>query len=62
MNPVMAVLIRGLSGLAATVVVAAVLVTAGGATSPSNQATVPTLYFMYAMNCTFTIQNDAGQT
>jgi hypothetical protein len=23
---------------------------------------VPTLYFVYAMNCTFTIQNDAGQT
>ncbi len=53
---------RRVSALVAVLVTAAVLVSAGSASSPSSQATLPTLYFMYAMNCTFTIQNDAGQT
>ena len=60
MNVVMAVLIRGLWTFAAVVLTAAVLVIGGGAALTTNQPTVPTLYFMYAMNCTFTIQNDAG--
>ena len=46
----------------AVVLTAAVLVIGGGAALTTNQPTVPTLYFMYAMNCTFTIQNDAGAT
>ena len=62
MGLVMAVLIRGLWTFAAVVLTAAVLVIGGGAALTTNQPTVPTLYFMYAMNCTFTIQNDAGAT
>ena len=62
MNVVMAVLIRGLWTFGAVVLTAAVLVIGGGAALTTNQPTVPTLYFMYAMNCTFTIQNDAGAT
>ena len=58
----MAVLIRGLWTFGAVVLTAAVLVIGGGAALTTNQPTVPTLYFMYAMNCTFTIQNDAGAT
>lgn len=41
-------------------VAAAVLVSFGGAGSAATGA--PTLYILYTMNCTFTIQNDAGQT
>ena len=42
---------------------ATVVVSAGSANSPgTTQQTSPTIYFVYAMNCTFTIQNDAGQT
>jgi hypothetical protein len=42
------------------VAAAAVLVSAGSASSPSTTAARPTLYFNYAMNCTFTINDDAG--
>jgi hypothetical protein len=47
---------------AAVFAVAAVLVSAGSASSPSGNTAKPTLYFMYAMNCTFTILDDTGKT
>ncbi|HEX4520188.1 MAG TPA: hypothetical protein VH063_11470 [Gaiellaceae bacterium] len=52
--------------LGAVLVLACALVSGGGAASASSpgtsQQTAPTIYFVYALNCTFTIQNDAGQT
>jgi hypothetical protein len=45
---------------AAVLAAAMVLVSAGSAGSPSGTAPKPTLYFSYAMNCTFTILDDAG--
>jgi hypothetical protein len=49
---------RFFSALIAVVAAASVLVPTG---STSAQASgQPTLYFVYAMNCTFTIENDAG--
>jgi hypothetical protein len=56
----MAVGLRRVSALLGVLAAAAVLVSAGSAGSRAN-APSPSLYFMYAMNCTFTIQNDAGQ-
>ncbi len=47
--------------LAAVFAVAAVLAFVGSAGSPSADTAKPTLYFMYAMNCTFTVLNDSGQ-
>jgi hypothetical protein len=37
---------------------------AGGGSSPgtSTSSRIPTLYVLYAMNCTFTFANDSGQT
>ena len=45
-------------------VVGSVLVAAGIASSPSSSGTAPkpTLYFLYSMNCTFTVQDDSGNT
>jgi hypothetical protein len=50
--------------LIAALVAAATFAAAGVASSPgtSTTARIPTLYVMYAMNCTFTFQNDQGQT
>ncbi len=58
MNVRMAVGVRRFSTLAAVLGLAVVLVAAGSGRRNSVQ---PTLYFEYAMNCTFTIVNDAGQ-
>jgi len=41
---------------------AAVLVSTGSAGLRAGGAANPTLYFMYAMNCTFTIVDDSGKT
>ena len=55
--------IRRFWAFGAVLLLAAALVSTGSATSPgTTQQTSPTIYFVYAMNCTFTIQNDAGQT
>jgi hypothetical protein len=48
---------RHLAALVA-LVAAAALAPAAGSVTPPNLAG---LYFVYAMNCTFTVQNDAGQ-
>jgi hypothetical protein len=54
---------RRIWSLGAVLVLAAALGLSGAATSHGTvQPTSPTIYFVYAMNCTFTIQNDAGQT
>jgi hypothetical protein len=42
--------------------VAVVLVSTGTAGSRTAGSAAPTLYFMYAMNCTFAIVDDAGKT
>lgn len=63
-------MVRGMAGstrrmwvVGAVLLLAATIVATGDASSPgTSQATTPTIYFVYAMNCTFTIQNDAGQT
>jgi hypothetical protein len=56
----MAAPLRRSAGLiAVAALVAAVLVSSGSAGLRS-RAAAPTLYFMYAMNCTFTITDDAG--
>jgi hypothetical protein len=44
----------------AALAIAAVLLPAGS--SARSATPYPGLYFVYAMNCTFTVQNDAGQT
>jgi hypothetical protein len=49
---------RHVASFAAAFAVAAVMV-AGGA--PATNAQLPTIYVMYAMNCTFQIVNDQGQ-
>jgi hypothetical protein len=48
---------RSAVGLVAVLAAASVMV-AGG--SPANNSTAPTIYVMYAMNCTFQIVNDQG--
>jgi hypothetical protein len=54
---------RHFAALAAVVTaLAAVLVSAGSAGLRTASAASPTLYFMYAMNCTFSIVDDAGKT
>jgi hypothetical protein len=40
---------------------AAAFAAIGSATGPTSSARIPTLYVMYAMNCTFSFENDAGQ-
>lgn len=48
-----------------TAVVAALgvlLVSAGSAGLRTSPAAAPTIYFLYSMNCTFTIQDDSGKT
>ena len=47
--------------IALTAGVAAILVSTGGASLRAGHAAAPTLYFMYSMNCTFTIVDDAGK-
>jgi hypothetical protein len=42
--------------------VAALLVSAGSAGLRTTSAAAPSLYVMYAMNCTFTIVDDSGKT
>src|SRR6516225_3597408 len=49
---------RHVASFAAALALTAVLA-AGG--SPANNAQLPTIYVMYAMNCTFQITNDQGQ-
>ena len=49
---------RRFSALSAAVLLAAVLV--GSGSGAANDAGLPTLYVAYAMNCTFSITNDAG--
>jgi hypothetical protein len=59
----MAARARRSSTLTAALVLAAVLAPAVGANSRENPAPVfPTLYVQYALNCTFTIVDDAGNT
>jgi hypothetical protein len=61
MNAPMAAPLRRSAGLiAVAALVAAVLVSSGSAGLRSHAA-APTLYFMYAMNCTFTIVDDSGK-
>jgi hypothetical protein len=48
---------RSISSLIATVLVAAVIAPAGTPVAPPDLAG---LYFVYTMNCTFTVQNDSG--
>jgi hypothetical protein len=52
-----------LSVVVAVLVLAAALVGSGSASAsgPTSSARIPTLYVMYAMNCTFQFENDAGQ-
>lgn len=50
--------IRRVAGLAAALALASVVV-AGG--TPANNPQLPTIYVMYAMNCTFQLVNDQGQ-
>jgi hypothetical protein len=50
--------LRHVASLAAAVVLATVMVASG---APANNAQLPTIYVMYAMNCTFQIVNDQGQ-
>ena len=38
-----------------------ILVGIGSASAPTSTARIPTLYVMYAMNCTFQFENDSGQ-
>ena len=42
-------------------VAALALVGLGSASGPTSSARIPTLYVMYAMNCTFSFVNDSGQ-
>src|SRR6516225_913682 len=49
---------RHVASFAAALALAALMV-AGG--SPANNPQLPTIYVMYAMNCTFQIVNDQGQ-
>ena len=58
----MAVGIRRLLAFAAAFAVGAVIVSAVSASSPNGNTVSPTLYFTYAMNCTFTILDDSGKT
>src|SRR5579871_3371719 len=62
MAGVMPVLARRITTLGVAMAMAMTLVAAGTAGSPVNQSSLPTIYFLYSMNCTFTVQNDAGQT
>jgi hypothetical protein len=53
-----------IAALALAVTVASSAGAAGGGSSPgtSSTARIPTLYVLYALNCTFTFANDSGQT
>jgi hypothetical protein len=53
---------RLLTVIVAVAAIAAALVSTGSAGLRSTHAAAPTLYFMYAMNCTFTIVDDSGKT
>jgi hypothetical protein len=54
---------KGVGSVIAALVAAVALVAVGTAATPGGSSSrIPTLYVMYAMNCTFTFQNDAGQT
>jgi hypothetical protein len=50
-----------LSVVVAVFAAAAILVGIGSASAPTSTARIPTLYVMYAMNCTFQFENDSGQ-
>jgi hypothetical protein len=49
------------SVVVAVLAAAAILVGIGSASAPTSTARIPTLYVMYAMNCTFQFENDSGQ-
>ncbi|HWE80892.1 MAG TPA: hypothetical protein VG265_04530 [Gaiellaceae bacterium] len=59
----MTAFMRRFTVVAAVFAAAAVIVSSGGAApATSSTSTLPTLYFTYAMNCTFTIVDDSGKT
>ena len=52
---------RRLSVVVAVLAAAVIVVGIGSASAPTSTARIPTLYVMYAMNCTFQFENDSGQ-
>ncbi|HEX4519153.1 MAG TPA: hypothetical protein VH063_06185 [Gaiellaceae bacterium] len=56
----MKIRLRAFLGFAAVVVATAVLVPAGSSRVAVPPKIFPTVYFVYANDCTFTMQNDAG--